>query len=186
MSTIRKTVDDLDHTLADIFTSPVSLYSLRVTNRGDQSITVKLYNLRAADFIAQDPLATVEVPAQETIINALSNPQFPLGNFTVAVSGKVVVTGTSNSPDDLPVLEFEATQEDDSLSGVAEVAMGDDSVVVDCNVCTEDSIVLATANTADATALHVQSAVPSDGSFEITMKSTATAATKVGYLVINN
>lgn len=69
-------------------------------------------------------------------------------------------------------------------AGSANFAPGALSLIVTCNRCSADSVVLAVVATDDLTA-QIKSIVPANGSFVINLVSPATAETKVGFLVLN-
>lgn len=70
-------------------------------------------------------------------------------------------------------------------SGKVSIAIGASSVTVTNSLVTSASTVLAVLQFVDATATQILSVVPGSGSFVITANATATAATKVAFLVIN-
>ncbi len=69
-------------------------------------------------------------------------------------------------------------------SGTVNFAAGSTSLVVTNSLCSTSSIVLAVVRTNDATA-EIKNVVPAAGSFTITLNAAATAATSVGFFIIN-
>jgi Protein of unknown function (DUF2793) len=69
-------------------------------------------------------------------------------------------------------------------SGTVNFAAGASTLVVTNSLCSTSSIVFAIARTNDATAM-VKNVVPAAGSFTITLNAAATAATSVGFFIIN-
>lgn len=69
-------------------------------------------------------------------------------------------------------------------SGTASIAAAGTSVTVTNALCTTGSVVLAVLRTNDATAV-IKNVVPAAGSFVVTLNAAATAATSVGYLIVN-
>lgn len=70
-------------------------------------------------------------------------------------------------------------------SGKVAIAIGAASVTVTNSLVTTSSTVIAVLQFVDATLTQILSVVPGSGSFVITGNATATAATKVAFLVIN-
>lgn len=70
-------------------------------------------------------------------------------------------------------------------SGKVAVAIGQSSVTVTNSLVTAASTVIATLQFVDATFTQILSVVPGSGSFVITGNATATAATKIAFLVLN-
>lgn len=69
-------------------------------------------------------------------------------------------------------------------AGSVNFAGGASSLVVTNSLVTADSIVIATVQTNDATAI-VKNVVPASGSFTITLNAAAGAETRVGFIVLN-
>ena len=69
-------------------------------------------------------------------------------------------------------------------SGTVNFAPAATSLVVTNSLCTTNSIVFAVVRTNDSTAV-IKNVVPAAGSFTITLNAAATAATSVGFLIIN-
>lgn len=70
-------------------------------------------------------------------------------------------------------------------SGKVAIAIGQSSVVVTNSLVTAASTVIATLQFVDATLTQILSVVPGSGSFTITGNATATASTKIAFLVVN-
>ena len=70
-------------------------------------------------------------------------------------------------------------------SGQVAVAIGAAAVTVTNDLVTATSVVICTLQFIDATFTQILSVVPGPGSFVITGNATATAATKIGFIVIN-
>jgi hypothetical protein len=73
----------------------------------------------------------------------------------------------------------------DKMAGRCAIALGAAAVTVTNSNVTAASLVFAQLATADATLLYIKSVVPGAGSFVVTGNATATADTKVNFLVIN-
>ena len=69
-------------------------------------------------------------------------------------------------------------------SGTVNFAAAATSLVVTNSLCTTNSIVFAVVRTNDSTAV-IKNVVPAAGSFTITLSAAATAATSVGFFIIN-
>ena len=70
-------------------------------------------------------------------------------------------------------------------AGQVSVAIGAATCTVTNSLVTATSIVLCVLQFVDATATQILSVVPGAGSFVITVNATATAVTKIGFIVIN-
>lgn len=70
-------------------------------------------------------------------------------------------------------------------SGQVAVAIGASAVTVTNDLVTATSVVIATLQAIDVTFTQILSVVPGAGSFVITGNAVATAATKIGFIVIN-
>jgi hypothetical protein len=70
-------------------------------------------------------------------------------------------------------------------AGQVSVAIGASTVTVTNSLVTATSIVLCQLQFADATFTTILTVVPGTGSFVITGNATATALTKIGFIVIN-
>lgn len=70
-------------------------------------------------------------------------------------------------------------------TGSFKIAAGQSSATITNNLVTVNSIVLATLQTQDTTALYVRSVVPGAGGFTVNLSAAATAQVTVGFLVIN-
>ena len=68
--------------------------------------------------------------------------------------------------------------------GTVSIGAAASSLVVSNAFCTTSSLVFAVIRTNDSTAL-IKNVVPAAGSFTITLNAAATAATSVGYMIIN-
>lgn len=69
-------------------------------------------------------------------------------------------------------------------SGTVNFAAGASSLVVTNSLCSTNSLVFAEVRSNDATAV-IKNVVPAAGSFTITLNAAATAATSVGFFIIN-
>lgn len=72
-----------------------------------------------------------------------------------------------------------------AMRGKNSIAIGAAAVTITNNLVTANSQVLVTIEFVDATCTTVLSVVPGAGSFVVTCNANATAATKIGWVVIN-
>jgi len=69
--------------------------------------------------------------------------------------------------------------------GSANVAVGAASIVITNSLVTANSIVMCSVGTADATFTFIKSVVAGDGTITVTGNATATAATRINFVVFN-
>lgn len=108
------------------------------------------------------------------------------GSATGAV-GKIKIINDLTAllvPTTVTAIGTTGAQTINKMSGTVNIAAAGTSVVVTNSLVTVNSIVLCVVRTNDSTAV-LKNCVPAAGSFTITLTGTATAATSIGFFVIN-
>lgn len=109
-----------------------------------------------------------------------------IGNQTV--TGTFGVSGATSLSGDVKLAATATTTANPTINkpaGQVSVAIGASTVTVTNSLVTATSIVLCQLQFADATFTTILTVVPGTGSFVITGNATATALTKIGFIVIN-
>ena len=109
-----------------------------------------------------------------------------IGNQTI--TGTLGVSGATSLSGDVKLAATATTTANPTINkpaGQVSVAIGASTVTVTNSLVTATSIVLCQLQFADATFTTILTVVPGTGSFVITGNATATALTKIGFIVIN-
>ncbi len=115
------------------------------------------------------------------------------GNGTGNGGNITITPGTGGASGNIGQLKFPKTvtaigttgdQTIHKIIGTVNIAASGTSVTVTNSACFTSSIVLATIQTNDSTAV-IKNVVPGNGSFTITLNAAATAATAIGWMVLN-
>jgi len=147
-----------------------------ITNQREIRIAAPSYAFAGASTITN--AATVYITgAPAAGANATITNSYALWcGGAVRFDGALCVSATATTTADPTI---------NKASGQVSVAIGASTCTVTNSLVSATSIVIATLQFVDATFTQILSVVPGSGSFVITGNATATALTKIGFVVIN-